>query len=601
MASASFQVSSLERQKVCRVERLTHSSQSENRNDVRPRMQRWLWLSVAVLTALSALFVRAQAADDTSSPFLAMFPDSKAFVQAISREANAPAFHARVTGITVPHHVLAIDLIARGFQAASANHYDRIIILSPDHYSRSRRPLATTTRDFDTALGKLNNDRVATAALLTADALFDDSDLFAKEHGVGALTPFVRHFFPKAKIIPIAISYSASREECDQALVHIASLIGPDTLVVQSTDYSHYLPAEIARQRDQETLNVIAAEDVDSVFRLQQPAHMDSKAAQYMQMRLQSTIFNSKASVIANANSIEYGATGSRTTSYIVTVYANGLPSTALSVHPAYRSYYFAGDTFIGRYFTPALTDDQVAKSVVQEVRKITGGASLIVNLEGVLFDESPENENPNLHSMYQSLAIPILQALNVAAASLANNHAADFGLEGLAQTRSILQRSGIRPLDHRAVVDVGPFRVLGLNFVGKFNYRGYPVVKGDDLNDVCYLSARPPLFAFVHWGEEYIKAASAEQYAASKTLQNCGVTAIVGAHPHVASDGIEAPQGGEYQLVNSLGNFLFDQTSERSSGALLEVRVFQQQTLATRLIPIRNMFEFANDLARPK
>jgi AmmeMemoRadiSam system protein B len=564
-------------------------------------MQRRLWLAVAVLAALLALCLRAQAADDASSPFLAMFSDPKAFVQAISREAQAPAFHARVTGITVPHHLLAIDLIARGFQAASANHYDRIIILSPDHYSRSRRPLATTTRDLDTALGKLNNDRTATAALLTADTLFDNSDLFAKEHGVGALAPFVRHYFPKAKIVPIAISYGASREDCDQALARIASLIGPDTLVVQSTDYSHYLSAEVAQQRDQETLNVIAAHDVDTVFRLQQPAHMDSKAAQYMQMRLQSAIYNSHAAVIANANSIDYGATDSRTTSYIVTVYSEGLPSSALPNYPGYRSFFFAGDTFIGRYFTSAFADAKIAKSIEQEVRKVTGGAPLIVNLEGVLFDEPPEGVNPDLHSMYQSLTVPILQALNVTAASLANNHGADFGLEGLAQTRSILQKSGIRTLDHRAVVDVGPFSVLGLNFVGKFDYRDYPVVKGDDLNEICNLKARPPLFAFVHWGEEYTKTANAEQYAASKTLQNCGVTAIVGAHPHLASDRIEAPQGGEYQLTYSLGNFLFDQTSERSSGALLEVRVFKQQTFATRLIPIRNMFEFANELARPK
>ena len=50
--------------------------------------------------------------------------------------------------------------------------------------------------------------------------------------------------------------------------------------------------------------------------------------------------------------------------------------------------------------------------------------------------------------------------------------------------------------------------------------------------------------------------------------------------------------QGGEYQMTYSLGNLLFDQTTDRSSGALLELRAFEQGTYATRLIPIPNLFE---------
>jgi AmmeMemoRadiSam system protein B len=588
---------------VCGVERLTHHPQQRCRKEPKPGILRLAWLAVIVLTVFTATCLPAKAADDDDRypPFAPMFPDRTAFTQAIAKEERAGPFRSHVTGVTVPHHLLAVDLIARGFRAASANRYDQIIILSPDHYNRSQRPFATTARDIGTAFGRLRNDRAASAVLLKTGALFDNSELFAKEHGIGAIVPFVRYYFPNAKIVPIAISYGASREECDQALSLIETLIGPNTLIVQSTDYSHYLPAEVAQQRDQETLNVIAADDAEAAFRLLQPAHMDSRAAQYMQMRLQRSIYNSRATVIANANSAEYSASDARTTSYIVTVYAEGPSSGAVFNYPDYKSFYFAGDTFIGRYFTSAFANVEIAKSIVQEVRKTTGGAPLVVNLEGALFDEPPEGVGLDLHSMYRSLAIPILKSLNVTVAGLANNHAADFGTEGLAQTRSILQRSGIRPLDHKAVIDVGPFRLLGLNFVGKFDYHDYPVASQADLDEVCDNKARPPFFAFVHWGEEYTKNASPNQYAASKKLQDCGVTAIVGAHPHQASDRIEVLQGGEYQLTYSLGNFLFDQTSERSSGSILEVRFFKQKTFATRLIPMRNMFEFANELARPQ
>ena len=114
--------------------------------------------------------------------------------------------------------------------------------------------------------------------------------MFDKEHGIAALLPFLRRFFPDARVVPVAISYNATREECDRALELLHELIGQRTLVVQSTDYSHYLPAGVARQRDQETLNIIAANDVGAVMRLVQPAHLDFKAAQYIQMRLQTEI-----------------------------------------------------------------------------------------------------------------------------------------------------------------------------------------------------------------------------------------------------------------------------------------------------------------------
>ena len=71
-------------------------------------------------------------------------------------EAETPGFEVPkgVTGITVPHHLLAADLIARGFWAASAGDYDRIIPMSPDHFRKvDRAPFATTREDLETVLG----------------------------------------------------------------------------------------------------------------------------------------------------------------------------------------------------------------------------------------------------------------------------------------------------------------------------------------------------------------------------------------------------------------------------------------------------------------
>jgi poly-gamma-glutamate synthesis protein (capsule biosynthesis protein) len=545
---------------------------------------------VAIFAAVLLTGPKASAGD--RSLFASMYSDAKPFLVAIANERHRSRPLSRVTGISVPHHLLAADLIARGLQAAAGTQYERIILMSPDHFSRSRRPMATTKRDIDTVFNPARNDQEATGTLLQTDDLFDDSDLFEKEHGIAAILPFVRHYFPHAKIVPIAISYSASRADCDRAVALIEKLTGPRTLVIQSTDYSHYLAADAARERDQETLNIIAANDADAVLRLLQPAHMDSKASQYLQMRLQA-VMKSYATVIANRSSVHYGVTDTKTTSYIVTIYTEALPIGSELRYPDLQVLYFGGDTFIGRYFTPALANVEVAAAIVRAVKAITGGAPLIVNLEGVIMDEPPEGIGGDLHVMHASLAAPILKALNVKVAGLANNHSFDLGAAGVDETRSILRKAGIAPLGHDEIVDVGPFRLLGLNFVGKLDYHGYPVVKGSDLGEVCHLSGRPPLFALVHWGQEYMAEPGEAEYTTAQAMQACGIGAIIGAHPHRAARGIKAMQGGEYLLTYSLGNLLFDQTAERGSGALFEVRVFEQGSYATRLIPLPSLFDF--------
>jgi AmmeMemoRadiSam system protein B len=550
---------------------------------------------MAAVFAVTCFTGLAASADDRA-PFAAMYSDPGPFLQAIAQERRGGTPRSRVTGISVPHHLLAADLIARGFRAAAATPYDRVVILSPDHFNRSRRPLATTRRDIDTVFGPLQNDRTATGTLLAADALFDDSDLFHGEHGIAAIAPFIKYFFRDAKIVPVAISFGASRAHWDQALALLEKLMGPRTLVVQSTDYSHYLPSNVALQRDQETLNIIAGNDVEALARLVQPAHIDSKAAQYLQMRLQDGTFKSQATVVANRNSVEYSTIGAKTTSYIVTVYTERPPTGSELRYQDQELVYFGGDTFLDRWLTAPLADKHVAGSIVGEIKAITGNAPLVVNLEGVLLDEPPEGIRNDLHVMYASLAIPILSALNVKVAGLANNHSFDLGSPGYQETRSILQRSDITPLGHKEVVNLGPFRLIGLNFIGKDDFHGYPVVKATDIDELCRMPARPPLIALVHWGEEYTRAPGTAEYAAAQAMQACGVSAVVGAHSHQAVPRIEAMQGGEYQLTYSLGNLLFDQKADRSSSALLELRAFKQGTYAARLIGAPNLFELGID-----
>ncbi|MGR9286544.1 AmmeMemoRadiSam system protein B [Rhizobium johnstonii] len=532
------------------------------------------------------------------TPVTSLYLDPAPFLRAIALERVEIAQPISVVGITVPHHLLAADLIARGFWAVSGNLFDRIIILSPNHIARTPL-LATTLQDFCTPLGDVKNDTAAASALL-AHADFEESDRFDREHGVQALLPFVRWFFPEAKVVPIVVSATATRADWDKAIFAIEDLITPRTLLVQSTDFSHYLRPDIAVLRDQETLNVIAAKDREMAADLLHPDHMDSKGCQYIQMALQSKL-DSHPVVIANRNSAEYVPGATNTTSYFVMAYLRrGTDRFPLSYEDQ-DVLYFAGDGLFGRWMTSCLADPEISKRLVAVVTDLTGGAPLIVNLEGPILDEPPVGLPINSHCMYASLAVPTLKAFNVCAASLANNHAFDLGEVGLQETISSLERAGIAPLLHGRSTNLGPCRVLALNFVNGRQRAGHPIIQSGEIEDLHELAAHPPLFAFVHWGSEYSNVHSEREEMIASALHNAGVGATIGAHTHVAADQIEVRQGGEYQFCYSLGNFVFDQSFPRTSGCLMEVRIFRQKTFATRLLAMPNLFEVGKTLSAPE
>ena len=88
----------------------------------------------------------------TGEPFPPLFEEAGPFLAAIQQTRASPLAE-KITGLTVPHHLLAADLMAEALARVSTQDYRRIIILSPDHYSRSRTPFAVSRRNFQTALG----------------------------------------------------------------------------------------------------------------------------------------------------------------------------------------------------------------------------------------------------------------------------------------------------------------------------------------------------------------------------------------------------------------------------------------------------------------
>lgn len=551
-----------------------------------------LWFALCHVLLFVSSTVTAQ--DERYAPFYA---NADIFLKAIGEAAERPSAESdrhRVTGITVPHHLLAADLMALGFTYVSNRQYDRVILLTPDHFKRSKAPFATSRAGFDTVLGAVDVDSDGIERLAVDAALVEVSDVLAKEHGLRSLLPFVKHYLPTAEIVPIAISLDATIEDWERLVELMRLMVTERTLIVQSTDFSHYLPHSEAVKRDQEVLNILSSGSAEAVARLLPVEHLDSIGSQYVHMRLQRLVWNALPVVVANKNSQAYTTVEvAETTSYVVQVFHRAQEGKPVLDDIANQNvYYFAGDTLFGRNLTYLLADPRVAEVARTEILGITRFRPIVLNLEGVILDNVPDAMRLSTMTMPARLAIGWLHSLGVVAVSLANNHTFDMGPTAFAEMEDMLEELEIQALRQGETADIGPFRLTALTDFKNARSSEVDLVSSKLLDTLFDAANDPPLFAFVHWGREGEIEAAPREDQLSHALRMRAYAAIIGAHSHRASDSIEALAGGQMQRVYSLGNFIFDQTANVASGKLLEVRFFEQGTFFSRLIELPNIYD---------
>ena len=174
------------------------------------------------------------------------------------------ALAPRATGpspkmIVVPHagHVYSGPIAATAYASVTQPRaIDRIVLVGPSHRVFLEGVAAPSVRALRTPLGDVAVDRDAIdrAGIPVSDAPH------AREHSLEVQLPFIQRVFPNARVVPIVCGRASARE--------VAAVLeklwgGPETLVVVSTDLSHYLPYDVGREADTRTAEKIVALDSD--------------------------------------------------------------------------------------------------------------------------------------------------------------------------------------------------------------------------------------------------------------------------------------------------------------------------------------------------
>ena len=130
----------------------------------------------------------------------------------------------------------------------------RVVLLGPTHRVAIRGLALPQAAAFATPLGVVPIDREAVTALSALPQVGVSGEAHALEHSLEVHVPFLQTVLERFTLVPLAVGRADAA-----AVAEVIDLLwgGPETLIVVSSDLSHYLPYADAQAVDRATAKAI--------------------------------------------------------------------------------------------------------------------------------------------------------------------------------------------------------------------------------------------------------------------------------------------------------------------------------------------------------
>lgn len=198
-------------------------------------------------------------------------------------KASVPQIDGALVALISPHagYPFSGQVAAHAYALLKGKKYDRVVVIAPSHYDAFPFASIYDGDAYSTPLGTVPVDKAFSAKLASQSPLIKISDRghgVVEGHGEHALEdelPFLQRVLGQFNLVPIVMgdqSYEASRA----VGVSLAKLLGSrkegspsisNTLIVVSSDLSHYHPYDEAVKIDSQTLGAIQDWDYLSLSR----------------------------------------------------------------------------------------------------------------------------------------------------------------------------------------------------------------------------------------------------------------------------------------------------------------------------------------------
>jgi AmmeMemoRadiSam system protein B len=160
--------------------------------------------------------------------------------------------------IVVPH----AGYIYSGQTAAIAYHklaewhdtIKRVILFGPVHRVPVRGLALPDVDAFTTPLGEVKLDKAAIASISNMKQVIASYPAHAQEHSLEVQLPFLQSVLDDFKLVPLAVG-DATPEEVAEVMEALWG--GPETIIIVSSDLSHFLSYSVANEVDKSTVKNI--------------------------------------------------------------------------------------------------------------------------------------------------------------------------------------------------------------------------------------------------------------------------------------------------------------------------------------------------------
>jgi AmmeMemoRadiSam system protein B len=406
------------------------------------------------------------------------YPGDPAMWQRLVAAPERLAVEGRPVAAIAPHHLIDGPELAAFWSAlAEAAPAPVVVVIGPDH--RARGGGEVTVADgvrFDTAFGEMMPDAELVEALRRQAPVSTRDLAFGEEHAIHVHVPFVKHFLPKARLLPLIVQWGSDPKTLDAVAFALDRVLPADALLVASVDFSHFQSQRWATFHDEPSWATIAGFELKGLF----DREVDSPESLYVAMRFAALRGARKATRVLHTNSQGKRATFMPdSTSHQYVTFTKGELASAPSVSVMITGEVAASaglrlrEDWRWRSFVPAATPVEPRLSQVrgQEDRFFMGADAYLFRLE------PGEREERTIHGLRAVFAAVELGSDEAAGAQIAR-------LKGTADCLFLLAWRGSASAEIAAaraatLSDAGADVVIGRGFGAprELEYRGDRIV----------------------------------------------------------------------------------------------------------------------------
>jgi AmmeMemoRadiSam system protein B len=180
-------------------------------------------------------------------------------------------FKRRIYGIVSPHagYIYSGAVAANGFYEVSAMDFDTVLMVGPNHYGIGSGVATMQSGIWETPLGGIEIDPDLASEISKSGIVDLDDFAHTRDHCLEVQIPFIQYIkrSRKIRIVPIILIMQDIKTAIEIGDAIAKSITNTsNTLLIASSDFTHYESNDEARRKDSELIKAILSLDISKFY-----------------------------------------------------------------------------------------------------------------------------------------------------------------------------------------------------------------------------------------------------------------------------------------------------------------------------------------------